>query len=78
LYRRRSARENETRAQTIEDSLYDLKAINPDAPDTSDKRTRADLLKIIREAQAEIAAGVVELGKGSALPMLLRFAINDM
>jgi type I restriction enzyme M protein len=40
--------------QTIRKKKYDLKAINPNAPDTSDKRTPQELLAIIREAQGEI------------------------
>ena len=42
---------------------YDLKATNQNAPDLSDKRTPAELIKIIEEAQAEIAAGLAELKK---------------
>jgi type I restriction enzyme M protein len=40
---------------------YDLKATNQNAPDLSDKRTPAELIKIIEEAQAEIAAGLAAL-----------------
>jgi type I restriction enzyme M protein len=40
---------------------YDLKATNQNAPDLSDKRTPADLIKIIEDAQAEIAAGLAAL-----------------
>lgn len=40
---------------------YDLKATNPNAPDLSDKRTPAELIRIIEEAQAEIAAGLAAL-----------------
>ena len=42
---------------------YDLKATNQNAPDLSDKRTPAELIKIIEEAQAEIAAGLAALKK---------------
>ncbi len=42
-----------------------MKATNPNAPDTSDKRTRAELLAIIREAQEEIARGLEELESNS-------------
>lgn len=55
------ARANEARAKSIDESLYELKATNPHAPDTSDKRTRAELLKIIRDANEEIANGLIEL-----------------
>lgn len=40
--------------ETIRKKKYDLKAINPNAPDTSDKRTPQELLTIIRQAQREI------------------------
>jgi type I restriction enzyme M protein len=58
------ARANEARAKSIEESLYELKATNPNAPDTSDKRTRAELLAIIREANEEIAKSLVALELG--------------
>jgi hypothetical protein len=38
-----------------------MKATNPNAPDLSDKRTPAELMKIIEDAQAEIAAGLAAL-----------------
>lgn len=40
---------------------YDLKATNENAPDLSDKRTPAQLMAIIEEAQREIAAGLTAL-----------------
>jgi type I restriction enzyme M protein len=40
---------------------YDLKATNRNAPDLSDKRTPEELIRIIEEAQAEIAAGLAAL-----------------
>jgi type I restriction enzyme M protein len=40
---------------------YDLKATNQNAPDLSDKRTPAELMKIIEDAQAEIVAGLTAL-----------------
>lgn len=40
---------------------YDLKATNQNAPDLSDKRTPGELIRIIEEAQAEIAAGLAAL-----------------
>lgn len=40
---------------------YDLKATNENAPDFSDKRTPAELIRIIEEAQTEIAAGLEAL-----------------
>ena len=59
------ARANEARAKSIEESLYELKATNPNAPDTSDKRTRAELLAIIEKANEEIAAGLAALKNGA-------------
>jgi len=47
----------------IEEKGYDLKAVNNNAPDFSDKRTPAELYKIIEEAQVEIANGLKELQK---------------
>ncbi len=43
----REARENESKAQTIEDAVYDLKAVNPNKIDDSDKRTPSQLLEVI-------------------------------
>ena len=43
----RDARENESKAQTIEDAVYDLKAVNPNKTDDSDKRTPSQLLDVI-------------------------------
>jgi len=47
--------------ETIRKKQYDLKAINPNAPDTSDKRTPQELLSIIRQAQQEIESGLQAL-----------------
>ena len=43
--------------EAIRNKKYDLKAINPNAPDTSDKRTPQELLAVIRQAQQEIDSG---------------------
>jgi type I restriction enzyme M protein len=43
--------------EAIRKKKYDLKAINPNAPDTSDKRTPQELLAIIRQTQREIDSG---------------------
>lgn len=40
--------------QEIEEKQYDLKAVNNNAPDFSDKRTPQELYKIIEDAQKEI------------------------
>ena len=43
--------------ETIQKKKYDLKATNPNAPDTSDKRTPQELIAIIEAAQKEIEEG---------------------
>lgn len=47
----------------IEAINYDLKAVNNNAPDFTDKRTPKELLAIIREAQSEIIKGLEALEK---------------
>jgi len=47
--------------ETIQKKKYDLKATNPNAPDTSDKRTPQELIAIIEEAQKEIEDGLTAL-----------------
>jgi len=47
--------------EAIRKRKYDLKAINPNAPDTSDKRTPQELLAIIRQAQREIDSSMEAL-----------------
>jgi type I restriction enzyme M protein len=49
--------------EEAETKQYDLKAVNNNAPDFSDKRTPVQLLKIIRDAQKEINKGLLELEK---------------
>jgi len=44
--------------ETIQKKKYGLKATNPNAPDTSDKRTREELIAIIEGAQEEIEEGL--------------------
>lgn len=44
--------------QEAEAKEFDLKAVNNNAPDFSDKRMPSELLKIIEEAQAEITKGL--------------------
>lgn len=48
-------------AEDIRAKGYDLKATNQNAPDLSDKRTPAELMKIIEDAQKEIASGLTAL-----------------
>ena len=40
--------------ETIRKKKYDLKALNPNTPDNSDKRTPEELIVVIRQAQQEI------------------------
>lgn len=47
--KQREAREAAAKAQNILDAIYDLKAVNPNAPDTTDYRTPEELLAIIDE-----------------------------
>lgn len=47
--KQRGTREAGAKAQSILDAIYDLKAINPNAPDTTDYRTPQELLAIIDE-----------------------------
>ncbi len=46
---------------TIQKKKYDLKAINPNAPDTSDRRTPQELIAIIEDTQEEIDEGLERL-----------------
>jgi type I restriction enzyme M protein len=55
------ARAAENEAQAILNAIYDLKAVNPNAPDTRERRTPDELLAIIEQAQLEISAGIQAL-----------------
>ena len=46
-HKQREARDARDKAQAIYTAVYDLKAVNPNAPDASDRRTPAELLAII-------------------------------
>ncbi len=50
--------------EAIKASDYDLTTVNDNAPYTSDKRTVAELIQIIRQAQEEIEAGLQALDVG--------------
>ena len=56
-----NARENDSKAQTIEDAVYDLKAVNPNKTDDSDKRTPAQLLDVIAAKGNEADAAFTRL-----------------
>jgi type I restriction enzyme M protein len=49
--------------EIIQKKKYDLKATNPNAPDSTDKRTPQELIAIIEEAQKEIDDGLTSLKK---------------
>jgi type I restriction enzyme M protein len=49
----REARENQAKAQEIEDSIYDLKAVNPNRVSEQDTRTPVELLNYISEKGRE-------------------------
>ena len=57
----REARDNDSKAQTIEDAVYDLKAVNPNKVDTSDKRTPTQLLEVIKSKGEDADAALARL-----------------
>ena len=67
----RDARENESKAQTIEDVVYDLKAVNPNKIDDSDKRTPSQLLEVIETKGRDADAALTRLRSLIAEPQLV-------
>ncbi|MGD9719891.1 MAG: N-6 DNA methylase [Pirellulales bacterium] len=57
----KEARELGNRAQSIEDAVYDLKAVNPNRQSDEDKRTPAELLDIIEQRGREVAEALAAL-----------------
>jgi type I restriction enzyme M protein len=57
------ARENKVKAESIENAIYDLKAVNPNAEDTTDKRTPEELLDFISKKGKEVESVLGELRK---------------
>jgi type I restriction enzyme M protein len=55
------AKENRTKAETIENAIYDIKAVNPNAKDTTDKRTPKELLSFIAEKSLEVESALTML-----------------
>ena len=55
------AREQKAKAEAIENAVYDLKAVNPNAKDLSDKRTPTELLAFINEKSLEVQSALAEL-----------------
>jgi type I restriction enzyme M protein len=56
------AREQKAKAEAIENAIYDLKAVNPNAKDVSDKRTPQELLTFIAEKGQEAETALARLG----------------
>jgi type I restriction enzyme M protein len=59
------AREQKARAEAIENAVYDLKAVNPNAKDLSDKRTPAQLILFIQEKSNEVQKALARLADSS-------------
>ena len=57
----REARDNDSKARTTEDAVHDLKAVNPNKADTSDKRTPAQLLAVIKSKGQDADAALARL-----------------
>ena len=57
----KAAREFTAKAQEIEDAVYDLKAVNPNAKADQDAHTPAELLDFIAEKGQEVAAALGRL-----------------
>lgn len=55
------ARELNNKAQAIEDAVYDLKAVNPNAKSVEDTRTPAELLDFIELKGREVADALATL-----------------
>jgi type I restriction enzyme M protein len=62
----REARELRGKAKAIEDAVYDLKAVNPNAKAEADARTPAELLDVIEAKGLEVAAALEGLRRLSA------------
>jgi type I restriction enzyme M protein len=61
----KEARELKAKAKAIEDAVYDLKAVNPNAQVEEDGRTPEELIKIIEDKGKEVAEALALL-KASA------------
>jgi type I restriction enzyme M protein len=60
----REARELESQSQDIEDAVYDLKAVNPNAKSDEDQRTPEELLDLIEAKGKEVAQALAVLRSG--------------
>ncbi len=57
------ARESRAKAELVENAIYDIKAVNPNAKDTTDKRTPKELLAFITEKSFEVESALANLQK---------------
>lgn len=57
----KESRDLRNRAQAIEDAVYDLKAVNPNAVVVEDKRTPAELIRVIEEQGRLVAEALARL-----------------
>ena len=55
------ARDNRVKAESIENAIYDIKAVNPNAQDLSDKRTPRELIDFINDKSKEVESALVRL-----------------
>jgi type I restriction enzyme M protein len=56
-------RENRAKAEAIENAIYDIKAVNPNAKDTTDKRTPSELISFIHEKSKEVQSALARLAE---------------
>lgn len=57
----KEAREAESRAEAIENAVYDLKAVNPNRKATVDERTPAELMDLIEAKGREVSEAIAAL-----------------
>lgn len=55
------AKENRSKAESIENAIYDIKAVNPNAKDTTDKRTPQELLDFINDKAKDVETALAKL-----------------
>ena len=59
----REIREIDSKAQSIEDTAFDLKAVNPNATTEEDTRTPVELIELIKSKGREVQEVLAKLGK---------------
>jgi type I restriction enzyme M protein len=57
----KQSREASAKADSIENAVYDLKAVNPNRKAEVDTRTPSELLDVIESKGAEVAKAIAEL-----------------